>query len=114
MDTRPKSPRILDVGTGVLEGIASGLEQMAKSIRRISQNEFDPRQDFGFFGFNFGNFISSGAWILPTTVFTGGLVFREEIGEAVTNINRQIGNVIDDSPIGNLLDVIFGKYTLIC
>ena len=112
MDTRPKVPSMLDFGKGVLEGIASGLEQMAKSIRRLSQNDFDPRQDFGFnvgqlvFG---SNFISSGAWILPTTVFATGLIFREEIRDVVMDINRQIINLIDNSPLGNILDVIFGK-----
>ena len=111
MDIRRKVPSVSDVGKGVLDGIASGLEQMAKTIRRFSQNEFNPRLDFGFNG---GNFISSGAWILPTTVFAGGLLFREEIGEVITDINKQIGDVIDDSPLGNLLDFIFGKYILTC
>ena len=88
----------------MLDVVTSGLKQISKRIRIFSQNNFGPRQDF--FGLNVGNFFSSGAWILPTTIFTGGLLFREEIGEVVTDL---VGD-----PIGDVLDTLFGMQILTC
>ena len=101
MDTKGKLSGILK---NTLDVVASKLEQTARSLRRFSQNGLNPRQDF--FGIDLGTFISSGAWVVPTTVVAGGLLFREQIAEVVTDIIL--------TPLSNILDTIFGKIDGIC
>lgn len=102
----PQLPSLFDVGRDALNAVASGFDQMAGSLRRIAQNDISQRQGFDFFGFStWPQVFSSGAWILPTTFFAGGLLFREEIGTVLEDINTHIEN----SFIGDVFDTIFGN-----
>ena len=78
------STAIGNFANGVVDMFRYGFRRMSNGFRRVFYNDPETRQDFVGFGIN--NFLSSGAWLLPTTFVSTGLLFRHEIETIAENL----------------------------
>ena len=96
------------MGTNFVNMIGKGFKRMANGLRKVLHNDFDSRQDFDFFGLGGGgNLFSSSAWIIPTTVLSSGLLFREEINTFVNDFFSKYSVNITQRKAEIMLRVIF-------
>ena len=73
---------------------------MANGLRRVLYNDLDSRKwvkgekGEDFLGLGGGNLFSSRAWIMPATVFSTGLLFREQINTFAEDLYSFVDDLI--------------------